>query len=88
MSRIHLQVEQFTQSTFRTLAENLKRKRSSYKWVEQKRERGENEKKEMRWVTSLVGGELKERRGYHTREAPPPPVRYAKIEQGALFRGY
>lgn len=73
MSRIHLQVEQFTQSTFRTLAENLKRKRSSYKWVEQKRERGENEKKEMRWVTSLVGGELKERRevrGSAARNAP------------------
>lgn len=82
MSRIHLQVEQFTQSACWTLAEDLKRKRSSHNWVEQKRERGEKEKKETRWVASLVGGELKEGRRYHTREASSSPVRYTKIEQG------
>lgn len=74
-----------TVSTCWTLAEDLKSKRCSHN----KREKGKK-RKEGNEMGCIPGGwELKERRGYHTREAPSPPVKYTKIErelQGLLGR--
>ena len=69
-SRIHLQIEQFSQSTCWTLAEDLGHLKGQEKSPRKRVGLKKEKKKRKQDGTCTPAGELKERRGYRTQGSP------------------